>query len=156
MQNNITIRKALTKDVAAIVKLLQDDILGKTREQFGPTISQNYYDAFSIIDKDPGQILAIAEIDGKVIATLQIIFITNISFHGAVRALIEGVHVDKDLRGKGIGQYIMEWAINEARKRNCHFVQLTSNKQRVDAHRFYERLGFTPSHIGFKLDLVGT
>lgn len=155
MQNNITIRKATKHDVVTIVKLLSDDILGSTREKFDDIIPQSYYNAFSAIDNDPNQMLVIGEIAGNPIATLQISFITNMSFQGGVRALIEGVHVDKNLRGNGIGKYLMEWAIDEARKKNCRFVQLTSNKKRVDAHRFYDRLGFTASHEGFKLDLIG-
>jgi len=156
MQENILIRKALESDVADMVKLMSDNFLGQQREQIEGEIAQSYYDAFHTIDRDINQMLVAVTSDNKLIGTLQISFITNMSFMGAKRALIEGVHVDKDLRGKGIGKIMMEWAINEARKSGCRFVQLTSNKQRLDAHRFYKKLGFTPSHEGFKLDLVGS
>ncbi len=153
MENEIYISKALKSDVPEIVRLFADDILGSKREEFSEDIASSYYDAFAKINADNNQMLVVAKLDGKIIGTLQISFIYNLSFKGAMRALVEGVHVDKDLRSRGIGKYIMEWAIAEATKKGCRFVQLTSNKMRKDAHRFYESLGFTPSHEGFKLDL---
>jgi GNAT superfamily N-acetyltransferase len=153
MEQKITIRKALRSDVRAIVKLFSEDILGSKRENYTAGISQKYYDAFETISLDNTQVLVVAEIDGKVIGTLQISYVTNMSFEGSVRAMIEGVHVNQELRSQGIGKYLMEWAILQAKNQGCRFVQLTSNKQRQDAHRFYERLGFAKSHEGFKLDL---
>lgn len=154
MQQHITIRKATKEDVPEIVRLLADDMLGSKRENYQHGIAQSYYDAFDAINQDMNQMLAVAEREGKIIGTLQMSYITNMSHAGAKRALIEGVHVDTSLRSQGIGSYVMKWAINEAKKHHCRFVQLTSNKQRKDAHRFYERLGFTASHEGFKLDFL--
>jgi predicted N-acetyltransferase YhbS len=156
MQKQIMIRKATKEDVTEIVHLLADDMLGSKRENSGSDIAQSYYDAFDAINNDANQLLIMAEIEGKVVGTLQISYVTNMSHKGAKRAMIEGVHVDVSLRSQGIGQYMMEWAIAEAVKQGCRFVQLTSNKQRKEAHRFYERLGFVATHEGFKLDLDNT
>jgi len=153
MEKKIIIRKAIQNDVPAIVRLLSDDMLGSKREVSGQDIPQSYYNAFIAINNDPNQFLAVAEIDGKVIGTLQISYIPNMSYQGATRALLEGVLVDSALRSKGIGQHMIKWAIAEAKSKGCRFVQLTTNKQRKDAHRFYRRLGFVASHEGFKLDL---
>lgn len=153
MQQQIIIRKATRHDVPEIVRLLADDMLGSKREAYENGIAQSYYDAFETINRDNNQMLVMAEIEGKTVGTLQISYITNMSHSGAKRAMIEGVHVDATLRSKGIGQYMMEWAVTESKKQGCRFVQLTSNKQRKDAHRFYERLGFMASHEGFKLGL---
>lgn len=155
MKIQIIIRKATKTDIPAIVRLLADDILGSTREAAvrSELLQSSYHNAFAAIDSDHNQFLAVAEFRGNVIGTLQITYITNMSHRGARRAQIEGVHVDSSLRGQGIGQYMMEWAIAEAKQYDCRFVQLTSNSLRKDAHRFYERLGFIASHQGFKLDL---
>lgn len=150
---SINIRKATKDDVSEIVRLLADDILGSKREMDGHDLLQSYYKAFAAIDNDPNQFLGVVEMEGNVIGMLQISYIQNMSHQGATRALIENVRVDASLRGQGIGRYMMEWAIAEAKKNGCRFVQLTSNKKRKDAHRFYERLGFQASHEGFKLDL---
>lgn len=150
---SLTFRKATKNDVPDIVRLLADDILGSKRESTGEGVAPSYYEAFDAINRDGNQMLIMAEMGGKIVGTLQISYITNMSHYGAKRAMIEGVHVDASLRSQGIGRSMMEWAIAEARKNHCRFVQLTSNKQRKDAHRFYERLGFSASHEGFKLDL---
>jgi GNAT superfamily N-acetyltransferase len=150
---HITIRQAIKDDVPTIVHLIADDFLGGAREALGDKIAESYYSAFAEIDIDKNQMLVVGEITGKVIGTLQISYITNMSHKGAKRAMIEGVHVEESLRGQGIGAFMIQWAITEAKVNGCRFVQLTSNKQRKDAHRFYERLGFGASHEGFKLDL---
>lgn len=153
MQGNILIRRATRDDVPTILRLLADDMLGSKRESVEDVIPESYYTAFEAISSEKNQFLAIVEYEGRAVGTMQITYLPNMSYQGAWRTLIEGVHVDKAFRGRGIGQWMIEWAIAEARKRGCRFVQLTSNKARKDAHRFYERLGFSASHEGFKLDL---
>lgn len=153
MKPTITIRNATREDVPAIVHLFADDILGSKRETLEDVIPQSYYDAFEAISQDANQQLIVASMQGVIVGTLQLTILANMSFKGAKRALLEGVHVAHQHRNQGIGQMMMEWAIAEAKKNGCRFVQLTSNKQRKDAHRFYERLGFVASHEGFKMEL---
>ena len=153
MQKPINIREAERSDVPAITALFTDDILGRKREAQGGSIAPSYYEAFEAINADKNNLMIVAEIDGVLVGTLQITYVTNMSHQGAKRVMIEGVHVDSSRRNLGIGKYMMDWTIDEARKNGCRFVQLTSNKERPDAHRFYERLGFEASHEGFKLDL---
>ncbi|GLY66914.1 GNAT family N-acetyltransferase [Amycolatopsis taiwanensis] len=147
----IDIRRAQQDDVAAIVRLIADDQLGAKRESLDDL--RPYLDAFASIDADPNQLLAVLDDGGEVIGTLQITFIPGLSRRGATRALVEAVRVRADRRGGGLGATLMKWAINEARGRGCALVQLTSDSSRVDAHRFYERLGFQQTHAGFKLPL---
>lgn len=149
----MNIRRATEDDVPEIVALFTDDILGSRREAHGDSVAPSYYEAFEAINADKNNLMIVAEIDGVLVGTLQITYITNMSHQGAKRAMIEGVHVDSSRRNLGIGKYMMEWAITQAKEKGCRFVQLTSNKERPDAHRFYERLGFEASHEGFKLDL---
>lgn len=144
------IRRADQSDVAAIVALLADDELGATRESPGDPA---YTAAFERIDEDPNQFLAVAEQDGRVLATMQLTFIPGLSRRGMTRAQIEAVRVDGACRGQGIGQQLVEWAIAQSRRRGCGLVQLTSDASRTSAHAFYERLGFTASHLGMKLVL---
>lgn len=144
------IRRARPEDVEAIVAMLADDPLGATREKPG---DPGYAKAFTEIDSDPQQLLAVAELDGAVVGTLQLTFIPGLSRVGATRALIEAVRIRTDQRGNGLGQRLIEWSIGEARRRGCVMVQLTTDASRVDAHRFYERLGFVASHVGMKLAL---
>lgn len=153
MEPNIVIRRAVAKDVPTIVRLFADDILGSRRETVEDVIPQSYYDAFEAISQDANQQLIVASMQGIIIGTLQLTILANMSFQGAKRAIVEGVHVAQQHRSQGIGQVMMEWAVEEAKKKNCRFVQLTSNKQRKAAHRFYERLGFVASHEGFKMEL---
>lgn len=147
----IDIRPARRDDVAAIVRLIADDQLGAQRESLDDL--QPYLDAFAAIDADPNQLLAVVNDGGEVIGTLQLTFIPGLSRRGASRALVEAVRVKTDRRGHGLGATMMKWAIDEARRRGCALVQLTSDRSRPDAHRFYERLGFQPTHTGFKLPL---
>ncbi|WP_373300545.1 GNAT family N-acetyltransferase [Amycolatopsis deserti] len=144
------IRRARRSDVEEIVAMLADDHLGARREQPGDPA---YLRAFEAIDADPNQLLAVAERDGSLVGTLQLTFIPGLSRRGATRALVEAVRVRADQRGGGLGATLMEFAVDEARRRGCAMVQLTSDASRVDAHRFYERLGFAASHVGFKLML---
>jgi len=150
---NIQIRLATQTDLPAIVRMLAEDDLGAQRERFEMPLPQAYYDAFEAIEKDQNQELIVAEVDGEVIGILQLMFLPSVSYQGGTRAQVESVRVTQQLRGRGIGVEIMKWAMERARQRGCHLMQLTSHKSREDAHRFYERLGFTKSHIGMKINL---
>ena len=151
---HITFRRAVWDDLPSIVRLLADDPLGATREQVGPPLPPAYGTAFEAIERDPNNELIVVEADTHVVVgVLQITFIPGISHRGAWRALIEGVRVAADVRSAGVGRQLLEWAIARARERGCRVVQLTSDKSRVDAMRFYERLGFVASHEGLKLTL---
>jgi GNAT superfamily N-acetyltransferase len=142
------IRRATRSDVPAIVAMLADDPLGARRERPGDPA---YLAAFDALDADPHQSLVVADIDGEPVGTLQLTFIPGMSRRGATRAQIEAVRVRADLRGGGLGQRLVRWAIDAAREHGCALVQLTTDVSRVDARRFYERLGFQPSHVGMKL-----
>ena len=144
-------RRATAQDIAPIVAMLADDPLGAQRET--PNELAPYQTAFETIDQDPHQLLAVAERAGQVVGTLQLTFIPGLSRQGVTRALIEGVRVHSDERGSGLGTELTNWAVDEARKHGCALVQLTSDATRLDAHRFYERLGFEATHVGFKLPL---
>lgn len=130
-----------------------DDALREKSEDLGPPLPRAYLDAFEAMDRDPDNTLLVAEQDGRVVGTFQLTIIQHLMYRGGRIAQIEAVRVDAPLRGQGIGESMMRWAIEEARKRGCVRVQLTSNKQRLAAHRFYARLGFAASHEGFKLFL---
>jgi GNAT superfamily N-acetyltransferase len=146
-------RRATAEDLPRIVQLLADDTLGATRERYADPLPAEYTDAFAAIDADPNQFLLVADVGGAVVGVLQITFIPGLTRLGSWRAMIEGVRVDGSQRGSGIGQQMVTWAIDEARRRGCRLMQLTTDKQRPDAHRFYERLGFVASHEGMKLQL---
>ncbi|GGK81193.1 GNAT family acetyltransferase [Sphaerisporangium melleum] len=148
---SVIFRAARREDVPLIVAMLADDPLGAGRE--GEPTDQVYLDAFQQIDADPRQELIIAEAGGRVVGTMQITFIPGLSRRGAERALIEAVRVDATTRGQGVGRAMIGWAVGRARARGCRVVQLTSDKSRADAHRFYTSLGFVDSHVGFKLTL---
>ncbi|NUT04498.1 MAG: GNAT family N-acetyltransferase [Hamadaea sp.] len=148
---DLAVRRATLADLPAIVAMLADDHLGATRE--GAPDDPAYATAFAEIDADPHQRLVVGELDGEVIATMQLTIIPGIGRKGARRALIEAVRVRSDRRGGGLGKQLIGWAIETARTENCAMVQLTSDKSRTDAHRFYDRLGFTQSHVGYKLAL---
>ena len=144
-------RRALKKDVATIVSLLADDKLGKQREQYELPLPEVYYSAFDSIDQDPNQELIVIEESGEVIGTLQLTFIPYLTYKGGIRAQIEAVRIQKDKRGDGRGQQVFSWAIDRAKERGAHLVQLTTDKQRPEALNFYEKLGFKASHEGLKL-----
>ncbi|MGK5694793.1 N-acetyltransferase family protein [Streptomyces sp. URMC 128] len=148
---DLEIRPAASGDVPAIVAMLADDPLGAQRES--PDDLTPYLTALERLSADPNQRLVVAVREGRVIGTLQLTVIPGLSRRGATRSIIEGVRVHADERGSGLGTQLIEWAIDESRRQGCQLVQLTSDKTRTDAHRFYERLGFTASHTGFKLPL---
>lgn len=148
------LRRATVDDVPSIVGLLADDSLGAAREDLDRSDGlAPYRRAFEVINADPAHLLLVAEVDGAVVATMQLSFLPGLARRGALRAQIEAVRVRADLRGSGLGAQMLNWAIDEARRRGCGLVQLTSDKQRYDAHRFYAGLGFVASHEGFKLAL---
>ncbi len=153
-QLHISIRQATHDDVAEIVRLLADDTLGSTREKYEQPLPQAYYEAFREIDSDKNHELVVVEANGEIIGTLQLTFIPSLSYQGGKRAQIEGVRVSEKYRSHGIGGRLIDWAIARAAEKNCRLVQLTTNNERLDAHRFYERLGFASSHTGMKLDLT--
>jgi len=150
---NIIFRKATSLDVS-IVCLLADDSLGASREQYSEPVSPKYYATFEEISTDKNSYLIVAELDNQIVDTLQLTFITYLTYQGGKRALIEGVRTDKSIRGQGIGKAILEWAIHKAKEENCHIVQLTTDKKRPDALEFYKKLGFVASHEGMKLHLA--
>jgi GNAT superfamily N-acetyltransferase len=148
------IRRAEERDVPAIVDLLAADQLGATRD--GVRTAEDlaaYQRAFRAIDGDGAHLLVAAEADAEIVATLQLSFLPGLARRGSLRAQIEAVRVREDYRGRRLGEALITWAIDEARRRGCALVQLTSDKSRHGAHRFYERLGFVASHEGMKLAL---
>lgn len=151
------LRHAVAADLPAIVSLLADDPLGAGRES-GEDM-EPYGRAFAAIDADPCHLLVVGERvppgtdAGPVVATFQLSFLPGISRRGSWRSQIEGVRVAASLRGQGIGKLMVQWAIDESRRRGCSTMQLTTHKSRTDAHRFYEQLGFDASHEGMKLTL---
>ncbi len=146
-----TFREAVRSDVPAIVALLTDDPMGAGREL--SVDADRYGQAFDAITRDPNQLLSVACIGDVVVGTMQLTFIPGMSRGGATRGQIEAVRVASSHRGEGVGEALFAWAIELCRERGCSIVQLTSDRQREGAHRFYERLGFTASHVGFKLVL---
>jgi len=145
-------RKASLPDVPVIVEMLAADKLGMQREDFQDPLPDRYYAAFDRIDGDPNQeLIVIEEADGRVIGTLQLTFIPYLTYQGGIRAQIEAVRIREDLRGQGVGEQMFRWAINRAKEKGAHLLQLTTDKQRPEALRFYEKLGFKASHEGMKM-----
>ncbi|MEU9080639.1 GNAT family N-acetyltransferase [Kitasatospora sp. NPDC004745] len=148
---DLTIRRATEDDLPAVVAMLADDPLGATRES--PDDLTPYRAALARIDGDPHQHLVVAERAGRTVGTLQLTLVPGLSRKGSTRAIIEGVRIHADERGSGLGTDLIRWAVDRSRDLGADLVQLTSDATRTDAHRFYERLGFTASHVGFKLPL---
>lgn len=145
-------RKAKREDVSVIVKMIANDKLGKLRESYKTPLPGFYYKAFENIAKDGNQELVVLEDDtGAVIGTLQLSFIQYLTYKGGIRAQIEAVRIREDQRGKGIGEKMFTWAIERAKERGAHLIQLTSDKKRPEAIKFYEKLGFKATHAGMKL-----
>ncbi|MPZ46125.1 MAG: GNAT family N-acetyltransferase [Betaproteobacteria bacterium] len=145
------LRQATAQDLPAIVRLLADDPLGAKRECYREPLPASYQAAFAAIERDPNQELCVACLGESVVGVLQLTFIPYLTYQGGWRALIEGVRIAPGLRSRGLGRILFEWAIERARDRGCHMVQLTSDKARPDAIRFYQGLGFVASHEGMKL-----
>jgi GNAT superfamily N-acetyltransferase len=149
----LSFRLATRGDVPDIVRMLANDALGAKRETDSSPLPDSYYAAFEAISKDLNNELVLATLAGRTVGVLQLTFILYLTYRGSWRALIEGVRVDSSIRSSGVGRKLVEWAIERAKQRGCHMVQLTSDKARPDAMRFYENLGFVASHEGFKLHL---
>ncbi|MEU6746839.1 GNAT family N-acetyltransferase [Spirillospora sp. NPDC046719] len=149
----MTFREATAADLPEIVRLLADDPLGATRETLAEKIPEAYVTAFAAIEKDPNNHLIVADVGGTVAGTLQLTYIPGLTYTGGERAQIEGVRIAADERGRGLGQTMLAWAIDQARARGCRVVQLTTDRQRPDAIRFYQKIGFRPSHMGMKYHL---
>ncbi len=148
----IKFRKATHKDISLIVKMIANDVLGKTRENYQNPLPKQYIEAFKNIDADPNQELIVVENQiSEIIGTLQLSFIQYLTYQGGIRAQIEAVRIKEDQRGLGIGQLMFEWAINRAKQKGAHVLQLTTDKKRPEALKFYKKLGFKDSHEGLKL-----
>lgn len=149
--SDLEIRPATAEDLPDIVAMLADDPLGAQRES--PSDLTPYTAAFERLARDPNQHVIVAVSSGRIVGTLQLTVIPGLSRRGATRSIIEGVRVHSEERGSGLGSQLIEWAVEESRRQGCQLVQLTSDATRTDAHRFYERLGFEASHLGFKMSL---
>jgi GNAT superfamily N-acetyltransferase len=153
MNNELRFRLANENDLAHIVRMLFDDVLGANREKFDPILSDNYLTAFKKIGADINQELTVVEMNGEIVATFQLSFIQYLTHQGGLRAQVEAVRTDASHRGKGIGKKVFEYIINRAKEKGCVLVQLTTDKKRPDAIKFYEGIGFTSTHEGMKLTL---
>lgn len=149
----LSIRTATAADLPVLVQMLADDMLGRAREAITEPLPQAYHDAFAAIDADANNELIVATMADAVVASLQITYTPSLSYQGRWRATLESVRTRADLRGHGIGTVLVRAAVERARARGCGTVQLSTNRKRVDARRFYERLGFTATHDGMKLFL---
>jgi ribosomal protein S18 acetylase RimI-like enzyme len=148
----VTIRRARREDVGLIVAMLADDPLGSARERIEQPLPASYFRAFEALEKDPNIQLVVAEgKDGAVVGCLQLCILPGLSSQGASRGLLEDVRVAAHCRSRGIGERLVQWAVTEARGRGCKLVELLTHHTRVDAQRFYKRLGFQPSHVGMTL-----
>lgn len=146
-------READRNDLETLVSLLANDKLGARREDPALPLNKRYVDAFESIRKDPNNELIVAELEGEIVGMLQLTFIPYLTHVGSWRCLIEGVRIQPSYRGRGLGEKLFEFAIGKAQNAGCKLIQLTSDKQRPDAIRFYEKLGFVATHEGFKLHL---
>ena len=153
MDSRYTLRAAEPGDLAALVELLADDPLGQARERPGEPVDQAYVEAFDAINRDPQQQLVVLALGDELAGCLQLTFIPGLSRRGMWRSQIESVRISRRHRGQGLGRQLLEWAIEESRRRGCGLVQLTSDKSRTGSLAFYRSLGFTASHEGFKLSL---
>ena len=149
----LVFRKARLEDLRAILELLNDGKVANVLERIEDPMPRVYKDAFAVLDGDPNQLLLVGETEGRIVASLQLTFIPGIAHQGAWRAQVEAVRVAREFRDRGIGEAMMRHVIALARERGCALVQLTTNKARDDAQRFYRGLGFTASHEGMKLRL---
>lgn len=156
MPPTLTFRTATRDDLDVIVSMLADDHLGQLRERYTQPLSAPYAEAFQAIDADPNQDLIVACADGEVVGVMQLTFIPYLTYQGGWRALIEGVRIHRQYRSQGAGRQMFEWAIQRAKDKGCHMLQLTTDKSRPHAKSFYEDLGFIASHEGMKLHLKGS
>jgi ribosomal protein S18 acetylase RimI-like enzyme len=148
----VTIRPAKRDDVGAIVSMLADDPLGSARERLEDPLPQSYFKAFAALDHDPNIELVVAQDgEGTVVGCLQLCILPGLSSQGASRGLIEDVRVASHCRNRGIGEAMVQWAVEQARAKDCKLVELLTHHTRIDAQRFYERLGFARSHVGMTI-----
>ncbi|WP_087016055.1 GNAT family N-acetyltransferase [Thaumasiovibrio subtropicus] len=150
----LSFRTAKSSDLDALVSLLANDVLGKQREDITEPLNARYVSAFEAIERDPNNQLLVAEKAGRVVGMLQLTYIPYLTHIGSWRCLIEGVRVAENVRGEGVGEALFKYAFGLAADKGCRLVQLTSDKQRPDAIRFYEKLGFTATHEGLKYPLA--
>ena len=150
---DIIIRRAHEADLPALIGLFANDDVGGHGDTTDPSAFEDYLRAFHVIDASANEQLFVAERDGEVVGTFQIMFNRTLTGRGSLSMIIEAVQTRADMRGQGIGAQMITYAVDEAKRRDCRLVQLTSNMARTDAHRFYERLGFAKSHFGFKMKL---
>lgn len=153
MNNDLNFRLAIEEDLLDIVRMLSDDTLGATREKFTTILSDNYLKAFANIINDPNQELTVVELNGEKVGTFQLSFIQYLTHQGGLRCQIEAVRTNSQHRGKGIGTKTFEYIIDKAKQKGCNMLQLTSDKQRPEAIKFYEAIGFSASHEGMKYKL---
>ncbi|MDV2582375.1 GNAT family N-acetyltransferase [Alkalibacillus haloalkaliphilus] len=153
MKSKINFRIATQNDLDKIVEMLSDDILGSQRERYEQPLPNSYKQAFDATSSDPNNELVVACYDNEVVGVQQITFTPYITHQGGWRATIEGVRTSSSVRGKGVGTELIKYAIQRAKERECHLVQLTTDKTRPDALRFYERLGFKSTHEGLKMKI---
>lgn len=146
--STVTIRRTRRDDVTVIVGMLADDPLGSARERIEDPLPPCYFRGFEAIEKDSNIQLVVAEEGGSIVGCLQLCVLPGLSSQGAPRALIEDVRVARRCRSRGIGEQLVQWAIAEAQARDCKLVELFTHNTRVDAQRFYKRLGFQASHVG--------
>ena len=149
--STVIIRRAARADVGAIIALLADDPLGRARERLEEPLPPSYFKAFEMLDRDPNIQLVVAEEGGRVVGCLQLCVLPGLSSQGASRGLIEDVRVASDRRSRGIGEQLVGWAIEQSRGKGCKLVELLTHHSRLDAQRFYERLGFQRSHVGMTI-----
>ncbi|PYF77425.1 GNAT family N-acetyltransferase [Pedobacter nutrimenti] len=148
------LRKAKKEELFRIIELYADDVLGQSRETLSDPLDEGYVKAFDSIDRNPQQeLLVLVDDNNLILGTLQITYVQYLNRMGSKRAIFEAVRIDKNHRGKGLGEMMCKLAINRAKENGVKFVQLFSDKQRTDALRFYQKIGFTPSHEGFKMNL---
>jgi ribosomal protein S18 acetylase RimI-like enzyme len=145
---SVSIRPARREDVPAMIAMLADDHLGRARERVEDPLPAVYYEAFERVERDQNLTLVVAESEGRVVGCLQLAVLPGISSQGGIRGLLEDVRVATDCRSRGIGEQLVQWAVTEAKARGCNLVELLTHQTRVDAQRFYKRLGFTASHVG--------
>jgi GNAT superfamily N-acetyltransferase len=150
---DLIFRRATEADVPAIIRLLADDMLGSSREATDAESLPQYLSAFRVVDADANQFLLVVDDGTAIVGTLQLTFIAGLAHRGLKRGQIEAVRVARDRRGENIGEKMIARALEKCRREQCGTVQLTTDKARTDAHRFYDRLGFKPSHIGYKMKL---
>ena len=154
MQNeDILIRRARETDLPELIRIFAADDLGGHGDTADEEAFEDYLRAFHVIDHSSNEQLFVAELAGEVVGTFQILFNRTLTGRGSLAMIVEAVHSRPDMRGRGIGEAMMAYAVEDAKRRDCRLVQLTSNSARTDAHRFYERLGFVRSHYGFKMKL---